>query len=65
MGMPHDFELENPRKNINHLCQNVPVNTSKDWANEVVKFCKGEAEMSNYIYMKQDNIKQSITCEEI
>ena len=21
MGMPHDFELENPRKNINHLCQ--------------------------------------------
>ena len=21
MGMPHDFELENPRRNINHLCQ--------------------------------------------
>ena len=61
MGMPHDFELVNPQQNINHLCQNVPVNTSKDWADEVVKFCKGEAKMSKYSYIKQDNIKCSIS----
>ena len=26
MGMPHDFELKDPKKNINHICQ---VSTSK------------------------------------
>ena len=61
MGMPHDYEIENPRKNINHVCQNVPVNTAADWAEEVIKFCKGEAEMTDYIFLRQDYTTQAIT----
>ena len=59
MGMPHDFELDNV-KNINHVCQTVPVNTAKDWAGEVVKFCRGELEMSQEDFVKQDNMTQQI-----
>ena len=59
MGMPHDYEIDS-MKSVNHICQNVPVNTAKDWADEVVRFCRGEAEMSSYTYLKQDNITQSI-----
>ena len=59
MGMPHDFELDHV-KNINHVCQTVPVNTAKDWADEVVKFCRGELEMSQEDFVKQDNMTQQI-----
>merc|ERR1719222_1764162 len=61
MGMPHDFQLENPKRNINHLCQNVPVNTAADWASEVVKFCRGEAQMTEYTFLRQDNTNQTIS----
>lgn len=61
MGMPHDFQLKDARRNINHLCQNVPVNTAADWAAEVVRFCRGEAEMTAYTFLRQDNINQTIT----
>lgn len=35
MGLPSDFELLNPTKNYNHICQNVPMSTAKDMASEV------------------------------
>ena len=57
MGMPHDFEIDNV-KNINHIAQNVPVHTAKDWADEVKLFCLGKLKMTAYTYMKQDNITQ-------
>ena len=40
MGMPKDFCLanENPRRDTNHICQNVPVGTATDIVNEIVKF---------------------------
>ena len=59
MGMPHDYQIDR-KQNINHVCQNVPVNTAKDWADEVVKFCQGKAEMTNYNFIKQDNVTQNI-----
>ena len=65
MGMPHDFQIENPAKNWNHICQNVPVNTATDWAAEVVKFCRGELEMTPFIYMKQDNNSQRVVHKEM
>ena len=43
MGMPSDFEIDD-KKNMNHICQNVPVNTAKDWAEEVVNFYRGRGE---------------------
>ena len=61
MGMPEDFQVENPAKNWNHICQNVPVNTAADWAREVVKFCRGELEMSTFHFVKQNNLSRKIT----
>ena len=59
MGMPHDFELDDV-KNINHVCQTVPVNTARDWADEVVKFCRGELLFSEGDFVKQDNMTQQV-----
>lgn len=41
MGLPHDFELLNPVRNLNHICQNVPVSTARDMANEVKEYLQG------------------------
>ena len=41
MGMPDDFELLRPRRSINHVCQNVPVQTARDMASEVREFLLG------------------------
>jgi site-specific DNA-cytosine methylase len=40
MGMPNDFILRNPQKNINHICQAIPVNTAKiaiQWGIDILK----------------------------
>jgi site-specific DNA-cytosine methylase len=62
MGLPTDFELVTP--NIVHITQNVPVCTAKDMTEQVVKFINGALEMSEYSYLKQDNIKQRIDYKE-
>jgi len=59
MGLPHDFQIDNP-KNWNHVCQNVPLNTASDWAAEVLKFCRGQLEMTSFSFLKQDNCSQRI-----
>ena len=41
MGLPDDFELLNPRKSINAVCQNVPVRTAQDIATEVREYLLG------------------------
>jgi len=64
MGLPHDFEIEHGKQNINHIAQNVPVATAQDWAEEVVKFCRGECEMTEFTFMKQDNMKQEVVYAE-
>jgi len=35
MGLPDDFELLDPKRSANHICQNVPVQTAADMASEV------------------------------
>ena len=45
----------NTQKIIFHLIQ---VNTAKDWCDEVVKFVRGHAEMSEYNFLRQDNTTQ-------
>lgn len=45
MGLPDDFELLSPKKNLNHICQNVPVSTAKDMADEVKAFLNNEREL--------------------
>ena len=49
MGMPHDFELDHV-KNINHVCQMVPVNMARDWAARTRwSILQGELELSEEI----------------
>lgn len=35
MGLPQDFELLDPKRSVNHICQNVPVRVAADMASEV------------------------------
>lgn len=45
MKMPRDFIMLNPKKNLNHLCQNVPVTTAMDMAYNIKRFLYGRSEM--------------------
>lgn len=60
MGMPYDFELLDAKKNVNHIAQNVPVNTSYDWHLEIKKFLEENLKYSNGDYIMQNNHKQQI-----
>lgn len=42
MKLPKDFQLQGGIKNLNHICQNVPVTTAMDMADNVKKFLGGE-----------------------
>jgi site-specific DNA-cytosine methylase len=58
MGMPYDFELINHKRNLNHICQNVPVITAMDMAKEVNAVLNGEREYVNAKHIFQSNHKQ-------
>lgn len=45
MGLPQDFELLEPSKSANHICQNVPVSTAHDMATEVREYLSGKREL--------------------
>lgn len=59
MGLPNDFELLNPsQKNANHICQNVPVDTAMDMANEVRASLEGKRTWIDSRYVHQSNHAQ-------
>jgi hypothetical protein len=58
MGLPEDFELLNPKKSANHICQNVPVQTATDMATEVVAYLNGERKMVDTDFIIQYNHNQ-------
>ena len=60
MGHPHDFFLENHTSNWNHICQNVPVKTSSYIADQITLFLLNELELSDSVFVKQDNTKQRV-----
>jgi site-specific DNA-cytosine methylase len=60
MGLPQDFELLDPAKSINHICQNVPFLTAKDMATEVLATLNGERSMEKASYMVQSNLNGAI-----
>lgn len=55
MGMPNDFELLNPKKSANHICQNVPVKTAEDMATEVKESLLGNRSWVEAKYLLQNN----------
>lgn len=63
MGLPDDFELLNPKKNLNHVCQNVPVTTAADMAGEVKKYLEGKSKMvvaSQFFQANDDSGRQQV-----
>ena len=64
MGLPEDFELLNPKKSANHICQNVPVQTATDMATEVVAYLNGERKMVDTDYIIQYNHNHKVEYNE-
>lgn len=60
MGFPHDFELVGGLAKMNHIAQNVPVPTSRDIHGEIAKFLRGELELSDTNYLRQNNHYEKI-----
>jgi len=62
MKMPDDFMLagEKPLDSVNHICQNVPVTTAKDMADEVSRMIGGDCEWFNSSFIRQSNKNGSI-----
>jgi len=56
MKMPADFTLQGGRKNLNHICQNVPVTTATDMANQVKLYLSGGLEMVDARFGIQSNV---------
>ena len=63
MRMPNDFELLNPKRTINHICQNVPVKTAEFVSEQVYKYLNGRLDMLDTSFTVQDNRKKSIKYE--
>ena len=59
MGLPYDFELLNPSRNLNHVCQNVPVGTATDMATEIKATLEGKRDMLNADLVYQFNSNQT------
>jgi site-specific DNA-cytosine methylase len=55
MGLPDDFELLNPKRSYNHICQNVPVQTAQDMATEVRAALLGQRPWIDATYVFQYN----------
>lgn len=58
MGLPDNFELLDPKKSVNHICQNVPVKTAQDMASEVRAYLEGKRETIKSTYTFQYNHTQ-------
>jgi site-specific DNA-cytosine methylase len=59
MGLPQDFELLDASKNLNHVCQNVPVHTATDMAMEIKAVLEGRRDMLNADMLYQFNNNQT------
>lgn len=60
MAFPSDFELVGGRSKLNHIAQNVPACTARDMVFEAIKFIRGELEMSDQDFIKQNNHKKLV-----
>lgn len=64
MGLPEDFTLLQPNKFLNHVCQNVPVGTATDMANEIKAVLDGNRDMLNSDLIYQYNGQKTYKLED-
>jgi site-specific DNA-cytosine methylase len=55
MKMPANFQLIDPKRNLNHVCQNVPVTTASHMAENIKNYLNNDIEMINSDFIIQDN----------
>ena len=63
MKLPKDFQLQGGLKNLNHICQNVPVTTAQDMAQAIKDYLEGKLDTINAEFMVQDNKTKSYKVE--
>ena len=63
MKLPADFNLQGGVRNINHICQNVPVTTAYDMAWHVQEHLLGNLETIETPFLIQDNKTQTYEYE--
>jgi site-specific DNA-cytosine methylase len=59
MKMPKDFQLQGGRKNLNMICQNVPVTTAQDMAQSVKDYLDGRLDSVSSRFVRQSNLTQT------
>jgi site-specific DNA-cytosine methylase len=59
MGLPDDYELLNPKKSVNHICQNVHYLTATDMATEIKESLAGNRPWVNTDFLFQNNNSKS------
>jgi site-specific DNA-cytosine methylase len=57
MKLPDDFNLLNPKANLNHICQNVPVTTAEYPARMIKKWLEGNLDSIETNFLVEDNKK--------
>ena len=63
MKMPEDFELLGGVRNLNHICQNVPVTTAEDMVTEIKGYLEGRRDTISETFAIQDNLTQRYSFE--
>ena len=53
-----DYELLNPSKSTNHICQNVHFKTSTDMATEIKAVLDGERKFADTDFLFQNNYQK-------
>ena len=61
MKMPDNFQLLNPKRSLNHICQNVPVTTAEFAAKMVKKYLDKKLDMIDTDFLIQDNRKKKLS----
>ena len=60
MKMPNDFNIQGGIRNLNHVCQNVPVSTAMDMAMSIKAYLDGSLDTIVSNFLVQDNKSQTI-----
>ena len=64
MKMPSDFQLQGGRKNLNMICQNVPVTTAEDMAQNIHDWLDGKLDTREADFAVFDNKAKTVHYEE-
>lgn len=64
MKMPSDFQLQGGRKNLNMICQNVPVTTAEDMAQNIHDWLDGKLDTREAAFAVFDNKTKTVHYEE-